>query len=141
MVNGRADAKPTEPNHAADEAIDHDPKVLLVEDEGLLLMDIASTFEQSGFAVECATNTKQALSLVGQQSFDAAVLDGWLGFEWSEDISRELDRRGIPYLIYSGHPLSSLKWAHPQGFLDKPIGPEQLVSEITKLIGSRLHAS
>lgn len=111
------------------------PLVLVVEDEWLIQLDIALEVEQAGFAVECASTVEQALDLLNSRNFHAALLDGWLGSCWSEPVSKELERLGIPYVLCSGHPKAALLWARPHTLVQKPINPERLVNELRRLTG------
>lgn len=83
-----------------------DPRtILLVEDEALILMDLEFAAEDAGLNYLSATNLEEALAFVESDGdrLDVAVLDVSLtGNENCLPIARELDARGIPYVIHSG---------------------------------------
>ena len=79
--------------------------ILLADDEPLILMDLEFAAEDAGLKCLPAPNLSEALAFVeshGDQ-LDVAVLDVSLtGNDNCLPIARELDPRGIPYVIHSG---------------------------------------
>jgi len=79
-------------------------RVLVVEDEALIAMDIADTLSEAGFKVIGPAGTvAQALRLIAEVGCDAAVLDINLGAETSEPIAQELTRTATPFIALSGY--------------------------------------
>ncbi|WP_305095512.1 response regulator [Croceibacterium aestuarii] len=78
--------------------------VLLLEDEPMILMDLEFAAEACGCSALCATNVKQALRhLENGGPVRVGVLDVNLGQgQTCEPVARELERRGIPYILHSG---------------------------------------
>lgn len=78
--------------------------LLLVEDEPLILMDLEDAAHNCGCNVVCAISVERALDLLGSEpSIRGAVLDVNLGGgNTCLPIARELERRGIPYILHSG---------------------------------------
>ncbi|MGE5952632.1 MAG: response regulator [Qipengyuania vulgaris] len=79
--------------------------ILLVEDEPLILMDLEFAAEDAGLTCLPAPNLAEALRYVEShgERLDVAVLDVSLtGNDNCLPIARELDARGIPYVIHSG---------------------------------------
>lgn len=78
--------------------------ILLLEDEPLIMMDLEFAAEDRGCAVLAAAAVEPALRLIADaQRIDVAVLDVSLGGEENcLPVARELERRGIPYLLHSG---------------------------------------
>lgn len=80
-------------------------KVLIVEDEVLLAMELESEVVASGCeVVGSAADSKEAMSLIGSAHPDFAfvdihLLDGPTGI----DVGRHLASRGIPYVFVSGN--------------------------------------
>ncbi|MDG6078916.1 response regulator [Erythrobacter litoralis] len=78
-------------------------KILLVDDEPLILMDLEFAAEDAGLSCLAATNVETALQMIERDRPDCAVLDVSLtGNDTCVPIARELDLRGIPYIIHSG---------------------------------------
>jgi DNA-binding response OmpR family regulator len=78
--------------------------LLLLEDEPMILMDLEAAAEDCGCGVVCATSVPGALRLLNEnRGIRGAVLDVTLGGgETCLPVARELDRRGIPYILHSG---------------------------------------
>ena len=78
--------------------------LLLIEDEPLILMDLEYAAEDRGYDALCASSVARALDLIDNNAaIVAAVLDVSLrDGENCVPIARELDRRGIPYVLHSG---------------------------------------
>lgn len=80
-------------------------KILIVEDEALLAMELESEVEEAGHEiVGVAAESKQALSLIEKSSpqfafVDNQLLDGPTGI----DVGRHLASRSIPYVFVSGN--------------------------------------
>lgn len=111
-------------------------RILVVEDEPLLAMDITSQLEAAGAAVVGpAGNAFAALSMVEQYRFHAALLDANLAGEQVDEIAALLAQHRIPFVFVSGYDRASL----PAGFedaelLSKPFSVRQLVGMATKLV-------
>ena len=79
--------------------------ILLLEDEPLILMDLEFAAEELGCEPYCATTVAQALTYLERDAppINVAVLDVTLqDGENCLPVARELERRGIPYLLHSG---------------------------------------
>jgi DNA-binding response OmpR family regulator len=111
-------------------------RVLIVEDDALLAMDLAEQLEASGFDVlgPCMS-TKHALSVVEKVGCDAAVLDINLGKETSETIAVRLGDLAIPFVVASGYAPDQWPVAFSgHAALTKPFQTEHLVDLLTKTI-------
>ncbi len=103
-------------------------RVLVVEDEPLLAMDVADQLADAGFEViGPATSVVDALKLLGTSGCDVAVLDVHLGPENSEAVALALKAKGTPFVVLSGNSQKHF----PPGFkgapfLSKPISPPTL---------------
>ena len=74
--------------------------ILIVEDEAILAVDIASAFEAAGAVVCTAGTLTDALRLVEQTSLSAAVLD--FGHD-ANALCERLRARDIPFILHSGY--------------------------------------
>ena len=105
-------------------------RVLVVEDDALLGLDIANQLTDAGLeVVGPATSVAKALGLLGEVSCNVAVLDVNLGSETAEPVARELRARGTPFVVLSGYSSAQ----HPPGFhgaplLSKPARPDDLLA-------------
>jgi len=85
-------------------------RVLVVDDEALIALDIAQQLNDAGYeTIGPATSVATALKLLREQGCDAAVLDVQLGSETSEQVAHELRALRKPFVILSGYSNESLK--------------------------------
>ncbi len=112
------------------------PKVLVVEDEALVAMEIAQVLRDADFEVlGPARSVAAALSLIEESGCDAAVLDINLTRETSEPVARKLLADGTRFVTLSGY-------SHTQHLpifdgvpaLAKPLRPALLVAEIRRCL-------
>lgn len=79
-------------------------RILLVEDEMLVLMNIEMALEDLGCtSISAAANVAAALALIAQHSFDAAILDVNLDGVKSYPVADKLTERGIPFAFATGN--------------------------------------
>ena len=79
-------------------------RILVVEDEMLVLMNIEMALEDLGCtAISAAASIAEALALLDDKSFDAAMLDVNLQGERSYPVAEALARRDIPFAFSTGY--------------------------------------
>jgi PAS domain S-box-containing protein len=115
------------------------PRVLVVEDEALVAIEITHALTRAGFeVVGPARNVREALQFLKCSGCDAAVLDINLGRETSEAIAIELTASKTPFVILSGY---SPEQHHPvfasAPALRKPLRLQLLIAELSKCIEHR----
>lgn len=121
--------------------IDMPCTILMVEDEPLILMDLEFAAEDEGCEVLCATCCAEGMRAIRDAEFiSVAILDVSLkGGENCEAVARELDRRGIPYLLHSGdldrHNETVRRLGAP--LFPKPANAQQVVAAAIKLAKER----
>lgn len=78
--------------------------ILMLEDEPLILMDLEFAAEDLGCTALCASSVSDAMAILsGPEPVDTAILDVTLkDGETCVPIARELQQRGIPFLLHSG---------------------------------------
>lgn len=110
-------------------------KVLIVEDEPLVAIDIEDTLEDAGFeGVAIAPSVEGALSFVERGGFDLAVVDANLGGKSAGVVAEALTVRAIPFLGLSGYTRSQGADASDAApFLSKPFSPDALVEALRAL--------
>ena len=93
-------------------------KVLVVEDESLVALDIENMLEEMGCKVVASVpRLVKALELASRLDFDLAVLDINLAGEVVYPLAFRLAERGIPFLFSTGYGTSTL----PPELSDRPI--------------------
>ena len=94
-------------------------KVLLVEDQALIAMDTEELLLSLGAVdVTVSSNVATALQLIQSRHPDCAVLDLNLGSTTSEEVARELERLGIPFVFATGYRDGV---SIPEGFSEVPV--------------------
>ena len=110
-------------------------RVLVVEDEPLVALQIEDVLRNAGFdVVGPAKSVAEALELL-QAPCNGAVLDIMLRSETSEPVAKALIKRGIPFITLSGysHEQRPKVFADIMG-LSKPLAAELLVQHLRQCI-------
>ena len=113
-------------------------KILVVEDEWLIALDIGSVIEDQGHSVVGPARTvAEALDLIEATAIDAAFLDITLGSEKSFPIARTLEEKGVPLAFLSAYGRQDI----PDEFddidlLNKPLAPKLFGRQLRKLLGA-----
>jgi DNA-binding response OmpR family regulator len=124
-------------------ANDHRPlsevRVLVVEDDPLMAMDLEDTLADAGaVVVDLCRTLDEAMARANGDDFAVAVLDFGLGTDTASPVARQLVRRGVPFILYtgksSGDP-SLAEWACP--IVQKPASPRELVSAVRTVLSRR----
>lgn len=98
--------------------MDHQPRVLVVEDELLIAMDVEDMVRALGCALAgSAGSMRSALSAVRDTQMDGAVLDINLGAERVWPVADVLSDRGVPFVLTSGYDGTEI----PARFGDRPL--------------------
>ena len=111
-------------------------RILVVEDEWLIADGIAQDLEAAGYAIAGpVASVTRALQLIREEPVDAALLDVNLNGEKSFAVADELVTRGIPFAFSTGFSRTVIPPKHcDRPMLGKPVGPEQLLAAIAKLL-------
>lgn len=108
-----------------------DKRILILEDEPLIAMDLEDLLVGKGYTVVGPySTTAAALDNLDQTRPLAALLDVYLFNETSFEVARELNRRGIPFAFMTGLVVSDLLPADLQGsrVILKPYNEKELLS-------------
>jgi CheY-like chemotaxis protein len=116
------------------------PRILIVEDETLVAIEIAQVLNGAGFdVVGPVRSVCAALELLERSGCDAAVLDINLGTETSEPVALALRKHGTPFVTMSGYARDQYPPAYKGGLaLTKPVRPELLIAELRKRTGIKI---
>jgi CheY-like chemotaxis protein len=114
-------------------------RILLVEDDPLICLDLEASLSDLGAIVAAATNVAAALQILAASALDIAILDFELGVETSEPIARAARERQVPFLYLSGYSEKDERFSDwpGVGVLVKPISAETIASRIRETIGPR----
>jgi signal transduction histidine kinase len=112
-------------------------KIAIIEDEGIVALNLCSRLEAADYAVTgIANSAKSALALVANTAPDLVLMDiGLKGQQTGIEVAQTIhDRWKIPVVFLTGYTdastLNSAQQAEPFGFLLKPIEPSELYSAI-----------
>ncbi|MGD9738035.1 MAG: response regulator [Bauldia sp.] len=112
-------------------------RVLIVEDDAIIVLDLEAVFMDAGAVVigPCRT-VKAALTTLESERCDAAILDLRLGRDDAGPIARMLDRQGTPFLFYTGQSASDplLKEWEGHAVVGKPAQSRILVAAVADLL-------
>lgn len=114
-------------------------KILVVDDDKVVLLSCKRILSSEGFLCELAESADEALRLI-DKGFDLFIVDIKMPYKDGTYLIAELKRRrpNIPIIAMSGYNTNetaeeSLK-AGASRFIGKPFTPEELLSEIQKVL-------
>lgn len=111
-------------------------RVLVVEDEAIIAIDMAAALEDAGYCVVGPVGSVyEAMKLLDEHTCDCAVLDINLTGETSSPVANRLIAHGIPFVTVSGNtPESSGEEFSQAPFLSKPIVTSKLLSKLSLIL-------
>jgi CheY-like chemotaxis protein len=111
-------------------------RILIVEDEFLLAMDIESAIrEAGGEVVGPIVSLEEAVATAEREELNAAVLDLNLRGEMSYPVAEVLDSRHIPFIFATGYSQSRLSDAFQcRPCLRKPFTWAALTAALERLV-------
>jgi DNA-binding NtrC family response regulator len=111
-------------------------RVLIVEDDPLMAMDLEDTLAEAGALVVGLCQTlNEAMARANVDDFAVAVLDFSLGMDTASPVAHRLVRRRVPFVLYTGksnRDPSLAEWTCP--IVEKPAPPNALVSAIRTVL-------
>ncbi len=111
-------------------------KILIVEDDPFIAMDLEDTFTAEGYDVlGPAAAVKQGLAIIEETAPAIAILDYNLGQGTSIPIAKALDKAEIPFLFLSGQIERVVidKNFPPRRVVAKPFIPSHLIRAVRAL--------
>jgi DNA-binding response OmpR family regulator len=106
--------------------------VLIVDDEPLIALDLATLLEVEGATPIIAATASAALAMAIEHQVDAAVLEYKLQETDCNDLCEQLSERSIPFVIYTS-------WSNPVGacrcgpIVEKPQDASAVVNHLVVL--------
>ena len=110
-------------------------RVLVIEDEFVVGLEIRSVLSEAGFeVVGPAATVPDALRHVRCGDFDAAVVDCNLGGQSTEEIGAALADRETPFVVLTGYSRESVPLSLASArFMEKPFDSRVLVDTVRRL--------
>jgi DNA-binding response OmpR family regulator len=119
------------------------PRVLIVEDNSLLGIDLQDILEAHGCEVVGPSATvSDATTLIRREKIDVALIDYLLGDVDAAPLARLLNDKAIPFALCTGmrEQEMSLRYPHTP-ILAKPYNPIDVCRVVDSLIAARLASS
>jgi CheY-like chemotaxis protein len=121
------------------------PKILLVDDEGLMLALYKGYIERAGYQLATAKSGEEGIELAARELPDLIVMDvvmqGMSGLAALRALKTNDATKAIPVIIVTAAVDQQYEAARRESasggasrFLRKPLSPTQLIAEIQKLV-------
>lgn len=114
-------------------------RLLVVEDEALIAMMIEDVICDAGaIVVGPVATVRSAMSMLGSEPIDGAILDVNLGGQQVDPVADLLCAREIPFLFLSGYGESGICQRFPGAtMVSKPFNDVQFVETVRRLLGPK----
>ncbi len=111
-------------------------RILIVEDEMLLAVDLEQFLESQGSMVSLANSVEGALALVEAERPDAVTLDMNLNGESSAPVAAALQERDIPFVFVTADGGKDLDYPcfHDAPLVRKPYDATELIHRLVGLL-------
>jgi DNA-binding NtrC family response regulator len=116
------------------------PRILVVEDEVLIALDLMQHLEDANFdpVGPCVTVSDALDHLRRSDCCDAAIIDVNLGRETAEPVAKALLAAEKPFIVVSGYAAAQLSEVFASApSLTKPLRMDQLVILLRQILQSR----
>lgn len=113
--------------------MDGQRKILIVEDDPFIAMDIEGAFRKAGYQiVGPASDVRSALKLIDDDIPSCASLDYNLGAETSIPVAEHLRKKGIRFVFVTGRSADLVDEFDVPGsqVLHKPVDPRTIVTAL-----------
>jgi DNA-binding response OmpR family regulator len=123
---------------AEDDAVLAGAHILAVEDDFLLLLEIATVLGSAGAVVTKCRTVEDALRAIETQPPAAAVLDVRMGSNTIAPVARRLAELDTPFIFYTGQVIEETGVSQWPGarVVSKPAAPRVLVKAVAELLKS-----
>jgi two-component system response regulator AtoC len=118
-------------------------RILIVDDEKNIRESLKKYLALEEIESDAAASGEEALALLGEKTFDAAVLDLRLPGMSGQELLEQIQERGfsVPVIMISAHgqiadAVNALK-AGARDYLSKPVDPAELSIKLRSLIDNR----
>ena len=124
-------------------------KILVIDDDKDLRDSFQAILESQQYEVVTAANKEEGREKVKSEKPDLIILDVMMdgnqdGFELARELKSDAELKSIPILMTTGvkketgidfkATAGDPSWCPVEGFLDKPVDPTALFTEIKKLL-------
>ena len=112
-------------------------RVLLVEDDILLLMELEAILREAGAEIAgCCRTVREALAVAERNGVAVAILDVRVGRETIAPVARQLTDHGTPFIFYTGQVENDPDLAEWTGcrILSKPARASAIVAAVAEVL-------
>ncbi|MEQ8434118.1 MAG: response regulator [Oceanicaulis sp.] len=110
-------------------------RILIVEDEALIALDIEDSLRSAGFEIAAiASGVDQALAALDTDIPDAAVLDANLSGRSGAEVAVRLRKACVPFVVVSGYGRDQIDWLEDAPLATKPVNMERLQEHLATAI-------
>lgn len=111
-------------------------RILVVDDELLISLDIEATLEEHGHDVSIAATSAEAEAVLEAHRMDLVILDHHLKGGTSDAVAERLKQMGVPFVVCSGSTeLDELGGVFAGArFLPKPYTTEALLAVVADAV-------
>jgi CheY-like chemotaxis protein len=128
------------------------PKILIVDDDIDHTKSIQTILESKHYKVITASDRNEGMEKAKLEKPDLFILDVMMstwheGFEMSRELKKDPQFKDVPILILTAvkertglgfkSTAGDPEWLPVDGFLDKPVEPESLLSEVTSILSGK----
>lgn len=125
-------------------------KIVVTDDDPDIRDSLKAILEARGHTVVTAASREEGMATIRSEKPDLAILDVMMstwqdGFEMARELKADPEMKGTPLLMLTGvkeqtgvdvkSSAGDPTWLPVDGFLEKPIQPAQLLSEVERLLG------
>jgi DNA-binding NtrC family response regulator len=114
-------------------------RVLIVEDDAILLMDLEQILQSAGAEIVLCRSVADALAALAENRIAAAVLDFRIGQETIVPVARQLSQRGTPFIFYTGQLTGDLALAEWRrcSVVIKPAPARKIVAAVVEALNTK----
>jgi two-component system, response regulator PdtaR len=121
------------------------PRVLVVEDEFIIALDLSETVKDLGYALEGPYSDREgAFQAIESELPDCAILDVFTADGEVYPLADRLTEAGVPIIFHSGHVTPrEVRERYPEAWAcAKPCAPDKLIDALQEAVEhSRVHGS
>lgn len=121
-------------------------KILIIDDEELIIKSLSKLLEKSGYEVFIAKNGQDAIVMAEEESFDLILADirmpGINGVEAVTEIYKEIKekkQRKMPAIFITGYADEMVekeaKALSPAAYILKPFDKDELLNKVKEVLG------
>jgi CheY-like chemotaxis protein len=113
-------------------------RILVVEDEMLNLAMLEDILTEAGCESVAAATIDQAIAMIDERVFDAALLDIKLKGKHAYCVADALAARGVPFVFVTGNSARDIEGSYrDRPLLRKPFKEEKLVEALAGILPPR----